>query len=136
MPPVASARTWEGGRNVIAMARQEIIIDDLTGEPDAQPIHVALGAKAWTVDLASGSLAKLEAALAPFLVNAVPAKANKSKRVSVAAKAKPPAKDAAAVAERARIREWAAANDIALPARGRIPGAVLEQFAKAKRRKK
>ena len=120
------------------MARQELIIDDLTGEPDAQPIYVAIGPNAWTVDLAANSLAKLEAALAPFLVHAVPAKANKSKRVPTpaAAKVKPAAKDAAAVAERARIRTWAAANDIALPARGRIPGAVLEQYAKSKRRRK
>lgn len=80
----------------------------MTGEPDAQPIYVAIGSRAWTVDLAANSLAKLEAALAPFLANAVPVKASKSTRATTpAARAKPVAKDAAAVAERARVRAWA-----------------------------
>ena len=30
-----------------------------------------------------------------------------------------------------QLREWAAANDIAVPSRGRIPQAVLEQYKAA-----
>ena len=116
------------------MARQEIITDDLTGEAGAEALTIAIGDRNWTIDLASSSRAKLEKTLAPFLAKAT-AVGGSGKRKSSSPKATKATKGGGLdPAERARVREWAAANDVAMPARGRIPGAVIEQYRASRRR--
>jgi hypothetical protein len=102
------------------MARQEIITDDITGEPNAQQVYIALNSKAWTIDLAEGGRAKLDKALAPFLAKATPVKAG-----GPAKSTKPKNNPGYDVAE---LRAWAKRKKIALPARGRISGAIIERY--------
>lgn len=102
------------------MARQEIITDDITGEPNAQQVYIALNSKAWTIDLAEGGRAKLDRALAPFLAKATPVKSSATSKVVKAR--------SAATYDVAELRAWAKKKKIALPSRGRISGAVIEQY--------
>jgi hypothetical protein len=108
------------GPIVFAMARQEIITDDITGEPNAQQLYIALNSKAWTIDLAEGSRAKLDKALAPFLAKATPVKGSNAPK---SAKAK-----SSSGYDVAELRAWAKKKKIALPSRGRISGAVIERY--------
>ena len=111
------------------MARQEIITDDLTGQPGAEEVVIALGDRTWTVDLGPASRKKLDKALAPFIANATatggaPARSSRSRSN----------KSALSAQERTRLREWAATNDVALPSRGRIPNAIIEQYRSTRRK--
>ena len=104
------------------MAKTEIITDDLDGSPDARPVTFALDGTTYSIDLAATNLDKLREALAPFI-----ARAQTSQRAALAS-----IKARNGRSERdydlVSLREWAGKNKIALPQRGRIPGAVIEQY--------
>lgn len=114
------------------MARTEIITDDITGEQGATPVRISVDDKSWTIDLAKASRAKLDQALRPFLAKATPS--GNSVRTPRTKKATRSATTMDA-SDRAKVREWAAKNKVALPSRGRIPGAVIEQFKTATAKK-
>jgi hypothetical protein len=103
------------------MARQEIITDDLTGEPNARQVYIAVNSEAWTIDLADSGRAKLDKALAPFLAKATPVRQSSPKRAKTGT-------TGTATHDIADVRAWAKKKKIALPARGRIPGAILQQY--------
>ena len=119
------------GRNEITdaivgeMARQEIISDDLDGSPGASPVTFSLEGRSYTIDLGPASLAKLRDALAPFVAAAHP-------RPSAGGRARTGSRRAT---ERdydiADLREWAAKKKIKVPARGRVPRAIVEQYKAA-----
>lgn len=121
-----------GGCIVMGMARTEIITDDITGEHGAMPVRISIDDKSWTIDLTKSSRAKLDQALRPFLAKATPG--GTSQRTTRTKKAARSATTMDA-SDRAQVRDWAAKNKVALPSRGRIPGAVIEQFRSATAKK-
>jgi hypothetical protein len=63
----------------VAVARTEVITDDLDGSPDAQPYEFTWDGTTWTIDLAEKNRKKLEDALRPYLDKARPARMAQAK---------------------------------------------------------
>ncbi len=94
--------------------------DDLDGGPAQHTVRFALEDSVYEIDLNSTNRDRLVTAMAPFAAAA--------RRVhgvgSAAVRAETPV-DARAV------REWARVNDVEVPARGRIPDRIIEQYRAA-----
>ena len=108
------------------MALQTFRTDDLTNEPDATTVLVVVNGKGIEVDLAAKSMARLVKALEPFW--AVGSEGDylvtrRERKRSSAATGSDTTRE-----EREAIREWAAANGIDAPARGRMPSDLVEQY--------
>jgi hypothetical protein len=102
--------------HVMATKTYSIVEDDIDGSGDAQTITFALEGKSYEIDLGEKNADKLRKALAPFIEAG---RRSGAKRQSAPAGAKSDTK---------AIREWATANGVAVPERGRIPAAVREQY--------
>lgn len=94
--------------------------DDLDGTPAQHTVRFALEDSVYEIDLNSANREKLAAAMAPFA-----AAARRVHSSGATAAGAPTPVDARAV------REWARVNDIQVPARGRIPDWVVEQYRAA-----
>jgi hypothetical protein len=105
------------------MARTVMIASDLTGAPDAKPVEFAVNGKAYEIDLTDKEKADLEKALTKYIEKA----RTGSRR---AGKAPRPQRTSVGAAP-ATVRKWAQSNGMDVPARGRIPESVLEQFRAA-----
>jgi hypothetical protein len=92
------------------MATRTLMIDDLDGSEDAQPIRLALADQTWEIDLSDANAERLARALEPFV------------RV-----ARPVGRKSTDNGESALIREWAAQNGIELSPKGRIPSDIVTQ---------
>jgi len=98
------------------MAKKTIIVDDLDGTENASTIHFSVDRDEYEIDLAKHNADKLREALAPFT--------KKATRVSGP---KRPSRNG----QTRSVREWAIANGLKVPARGKIPNAVQEAYDKA-----
>lgn len=97
------------------MARHviESITDDLDGTPDAVAVEFSLDGRSWTIDLGPKNEAKLRDLVQPY----IDAGRRAAGRNTARSAGSPPAADR----ERSRtVREWALANGVELPARGRV----------------
>ncbi|HIZ34278.1 MAG TPA: Lsr2 family protein [Candidatus Ruania gallistercoris] len=94
--------------------------DDLDGTPAQHTVRFALEDSVYEIDLNSANRDKLVAAMAPF--------AAAGRRVNAAGTG---ATGAATPVDARAVREWARVNDIEVPARGRIPDRVVEQYRAA-----
>ena len=110
------------------MARQlvEALVDDLDGSQAAETVSFGLDGKSYEIDLSGRNAAALRKKLARYI------DATRARRASRAKPAARPRKRSAPSYDIAQLREWAAANRIAIPARGRIPQAVVDQFVSRK----
>lgn len=101
--------------------------DDIDGSDDnVETVKFGLWGATYEIDLSKDNQSKLEKALEPYLEVARKASGGTSvRRGSGKATTSASAYDAKAV------RAWATANDVTVPARGRIPGAVVEQYQAA-----
>jgi hypothetical protein len=103
------------------------ITDDIDGGADAEPVTFGFQGVTYSIDLSQKNLDKLSKALTPFIDSA---KRERGPRVAATRKATVRGK-----AERpydlVSLREWAGKSKIAIPARGRIPVAVVEQYKAA-----
>jgi hypothetical protein len=90
----------------VAVARTEVITDDLDGSHGAEPVQFGWDGVTWEIDLAEANRKKLEEALRPFLEKAHPAKVAQAKTEST----------------RTRQRRSAGKNSVewGLPHRGRV----------------
>lgn len=106
------------------MAQQIIVslLDDLDGTEAAETVSFALDGVSYEIDLSEKNAAKVRKALDPFMAKARKVRGAKARSAAKASGSKPGAGDAAA------IRVWAAANNITVPAKGRIPADVREQY--------
>lgn len=108
------------------MARQivETLIDDLDGGEAAETVTFGLDGKQYEIDLNTKNAAALRKALDRYIGGA--------RRSGSGRSALPTRGRASAAPSRgydiAQLREWAGKKKIALPSRGRIPGAVVEQY--------
>ena len=108
------------------MARHVVhcITDDLDGRPDAVEIEFSLDGLSWTIDLGPRNEAKFRNMIQPYIDAARKVTATNGR--STPRRGGPPR---AADRERHRaVREWALANGVELPARGRVAQAYLDAY--------
>ena len=115
------------------MARQitERLIDDLDGSDATQTVEFAYKGKYYTLDLNDNNASDFEDALAPYIAAAEKAGGAQSGRGRRGGKRQSGASGSPGeVSDYSPkdVRAWAQANDVEVPARGRIPGKVIEQF--------
>jgi hypothetical protein len=107
--------------------KQEVVVtltDDLDGSSrSVETVVFAVDGQTFEIDLGPKNAKALRADLGKWSEHARKAKRSATRRSrNVAPKQ---------TSDAAVIREWAAANGIEVPARGRIPKAVAEQYAAA-----
>src|SRR3954447_19941844 len=102
------------------------VIDDIDGSADASTISFALDGVAYSIDLAAKNEKKLRDALAPFINHAARQRGGGGGGSSRGA-AKRNDRDF----DIASLRAWADKQGIAVPQRGRIPGAIVDQYRAA-----
>lgn len=95
--------------------------DDLDGSAASETVTFALDGKTFEVDLSAEHAAELRAAFEPYLA-AGRRLGGAGRRAMVSAFKVARGYNAPAV------RAWAASHHIDIPARGRIPAAVIEQY--------
>jgi hypothetical protein len=109
------------------MARRETVVvtDDLDGSEGAKTYTFAYQGAQYEVDLGGKNAAKLEKALSPFMeagrkLGGVAGRRQGGRRGG-----------GRSTSDAASVREWAQANNIQVPERGRIPQRVRDQYAAA-----
>lgn len=101
------------------------VTDDIDGSPNAEIVTFALQGVGYTIDLGQKNLEKLTKALSPFIDKATRQRGNVSSSVRKSNGHSERGYDIPA------LREWAAKKKISLPKRGRIPGAIVQQYLAA-----
>ena len=117
------------------MAQKTIVhlTDDLDGSEATQTVEFGYQGKTYKLDLNDRNASELEEALAPYMAAAqnVAGAGGSGRRGGRRAGApKQRAGDSKDYDPKA-VRAWAQDNGVEVPARGRIPGTVLEQFRAA-----
>lgn len=97
------------------------LTDDIDGGDAAETITFSLDGQSYEIDLNSKHAKSLRDDLATWIGHARKAKGSGGARRRRAGGAPVPG-------EAAQIREWAAANGIEVPSRGRIPAAIAERY--------
>jgi hypothetical protein len=144
------------GKRVMVVAREVIerLVDDLDGGEAVETVKFGLDGTSYEIDLSKRNAASLRKTFDRYVRAARRDGVGRSRRRAVkSSSARPPAKasraravksgqrpvktsrSGAAKAKRGfdlvQLREWAGANDVRVPSRGRIPQAVVEQYKAA-----
>ena len=111
------------------MARQVIekLIDDLDGSPAVETVAFALDGTSYEIDLSKRNAAAFRKTFDRYVKAAQRKGGTRStprRRIAKAATNGKAKRDF----DLTQLREWAGANDIAVPSRGRIPQAIVEQY--------
>lgn len=123
------------------MAREVIekLIDDLDGGEAAETVTFGLDGATYDIDLSKKNAAAFRKSLARY-VNAArrstaPSRSTRRKAPSRSTRRTAPPSTNGSKPTRdfdiLQLREWAGANKVAVPARGRIPNSVVEQYKQA-----
>ncbi|GGM05815.1 histone-like nucleoid-structuring protein Lsr2 [Nakamurella endophytica] len=109
------------------MARQEQVelVDDIDGGRADETVRFALDGASYEIDLSRKRATALRKSLAEFVTAARPTRPARA----TAVRRPRPGNDVGATA--AQIREWAAAQGIAISERGRVADSVREQYRAA-----
>jgi Lsr2 len=102
-------------RKVLVMAREVVLRDDLTGEAGASTITFCVDGHEYEMELSEASLAKLRAALHPFIGQArevTPARCQKAREQL----------------DSGAVRAWAIAKGLNVSPKGRVPRWILDQY--------
>ncbi len=114
------------------MARQTIerLIDDLDGSDATQTVEFAYKGKSYTLDLNDNNASEFGDALAPYIAAATKAAGAQSRRGGRGPQhqASGPRGGSDSGYSPKDVRAWAQANGVEVPARGRIPGKVIDHF--------
>jgi hypothetical protein len=112
------------------MAKSTIthITDDIDGSAEAETVSFGFQGVSYSIDLAAKNLDKLTRALAPFIDHATKNRGTASISRKATTKTAP---TAGRGYDLVQLREWAGKNKIEVPSRGRIPGAVVDQYLAA-----
>jgi len=121
----------------------EKLIDDLDGSDAAETVTFGLDGAIFEIDLSKKNAAALRKSLDRYVTasrrSSPPARATRRTTApsTNGSKARPnaPASSSGSKANRdydlLQLREWAGANKVAIPSRGRIPQAVVAQYQAA-----
>jgi len=122
----------------------EKLIDDLDGSAAAETVTFGIDGASYEIDLSRKNAAALRKALERYIGAArrragsrrsarrkVTSPSNGARSARNGAKASGNSGRSKRGFDIAQLREWAAANKVAVPARGRIPQAVVEQYKSA-----
>lgn len=105
---------------------QVVLIDDIDGTEADRTVTFGLEGENYEIELSDANFDKLGEALAPYIAAARKVAGGRgrgrARAGAPAAGGRPKASD---------VREWAKANNIDVPERGRIPNAILEQYEAA-----
>jgi hypothetical protein len=114
------------------MARHETVVvtDDLDGSEGAETYTFAYQGAQYEVDLGGKNAAKLEKALSPF-IEAGRKLGGGGGRRQAGRTGGGRSGGGRRTSDAAAVREWARANNIKVPERGRIPQTVRDQYAAA-----
>lgn len=110
------------------MAKQVVVVDDLTGEVGARTRNLRVDGVEYEIDLTDESFILLKETLRPYLETA---RVVDSKRNGSANRGTPVRKPQMLPSSSSTIRAWAASRGLACPARGRIPRAVVDAYVEA-----
>lgn len=104
------------------MAKETVthITDDLDGSKDAQTVSFALEGVEYSIDLSNKNLKKLRDSLAPFIAA--------GEKVSRARRQSRRGTSSSSKSRSAEIRAWGRDNGYEVPARGRVPQAVVDAY--------
>jgi len=109
----------------------EKLIDDLDGSQAVETVSFGLDGTSYEIDLSRKNAATFRKSLARY----VQAARSSSKARAARPARKVPASTNGSKSKRdydlAQLREWAGANDVAVPHRGRIPRSVVDQYKAA-----
>ena len=114
------------------MAREVIekLIDDLDGGDATETVTFGLDGATYEIDLSKKNAAAFRKSLARYVSAArrSPTSSRSTRRrAAPATNGSKPKRDFDIL----QLREWAGANKVAVPARGRIPNSVVEQYRQA-----
>ena len=98
------------------------LIDDLDGTEAAETVRFTLDGTNYEIDLSDKNAATLRDALAPYTMRAKTAGRQRRTRTTLRS---------AGPSRSAEIRAWAASANMPVPARGRVPTAVVQAFDSA-----
>ena len=114
------------------MAREVIekLIDDLDGGDAVETVTFGLDGATFEIDLSKKNAAALRKSLARYVSTA---RRSPTSSRSTRRKAAPSTNGAKGKRDFdiLQLREWAGANKVAVPARGRIPNSVVERYRQA-----
>lgn len=97
------------------------LIDDIDGSDAARTRHFSVDGKNYKIDLSEKNNEKFDKALALFIEHAA---TESPMRAAARTSSSAPRRDF----DISALREWAAKHKIEVPSRGRIPGAVVDQY--------
>ena len=110
-------------------------MDDLDGGTAAETVSFSLDGTGYEIDLNKKNAAALRKLLERYIDagrhSSTPANTKQRRRSTTATSKSTKGSAASRGYDLVALREWAAANDIAVPSRGRIPQAVIEQYRSA-----
>lgn len=110
----------------MAQRTRLVLVDDITGQPieegDGETVAFGIDGVTYQIDVHKSSAARLRRALAPYIDHArkVGGSPTKAKAFTVTQ-----------TYDTRTVRRWAQARGMAVPDRGRIPKAVIEEFLAA-----
>jgi hypothetical protein len=110
-------------RNFMAQKVQLILTDDIDGSSAAETVLFGIDGVTYEIDLTSEHAAELRDALTKYIEH--------GRKVGTPARGRAAGRGARATGRDyvpAAVREWAASQGIDVPARGRIPGEVLDRY--------
>ena len=116
------------------MAKQIVVIDDVTGESDAETRSLTIDGVDYEIDLTDASMQRLKNSIREFLeVARVASPRSSSRSAGLAAprsikRGTPVRKAQVLPSPSSTIRAWASANNVDCPTRGRIPASVIEAY--------
>jgi hypothetical protein len=119
------------------VAKQIVVIDDLTGESDAETRSLTIDGVDYEIDLTDASMQRLKNSIREFLeVARVASPRSSSRSAGLAAprsikRGTPVRKAQVLPSPSSTIRAWASANNVDCPTRGRIPASVIEAYERS-----
>ncbi|GEL48477.1 nucleoid-associated protein Lsr2 [Cellulomonas hominis] len=111
----------------MARKTQITLIDDFDGAPADETVTFALDGVHYEIDLTTARAAELRDAVAKYVAH--------GRKIGSQTRARSTSSRGSREATRdynpAEVRTWATAQGIEIPARGRIPAGILEQYRSA-----
>jgi hypothetical protein len=111
----------------VARVVTEKLIDDLDGSEASETVSFGLDGASYEIDLSKRNAAAFRKGLGRYVSAGRRQGGSRTTGQRRAAKGAKPKRDF----DLAQLREWAGANRVAVPSRGRIPQAVVEEYKAA-----